>query len=203
MLFHPPFLKIFVYCTSPQNSWKSSSLAESCSLSVYTFQPMSVCVFLYFYLQLNRSEGQCSLWGVNTITITASCCCAGAEEAGHGGGVGVGGMREPARADRERGKLWHDSDKLPCIYSNDVMWSFGCVVMCVFSVWPRWWVNTNELVKRRRRGELQTMLDWQEQYSNRLTYKHWYEKQMSYKSVNLIISIYYIVVNINTYWLSY
>lgn len=53
-----------------------------------------VCVFLNYYLQLNRSEGQCALRGVNTITITASCCCGGAEEAGRGGrkrGRGGGG----------------------------------------------------------------------------------------------------------------
>lgn len=116
---------------------------------------LCVCVFLDYYLQLNRSEGQCSLRGVNTITITASCCCAGAEEAGRGGGEGPGEEDERGGKGRQRkGQLWHDSDKLPCIYSNCATWSFGCVVMCIFSVWPRWWVNTNELVKRRRQGEL-------------------------------------------------
>lgn len=77
-----------------------------------------------------QKQRSAPLRGVNTITITASC------RGGRAWGRGGGGrrMREALRADRERGQLWHDSDKLPCIYSNCVKWSSGCVVMCVFTV---------------------------------------------------------------------
>ena len=163
-----------------------------------------LCVFLDYYLQLNRSGGHCSLRGVNTITITASCCGAGAEEAGRGGGGEGEEEDERASQGRQRkGQLWHDSDKLPCIYSNCVMWSFGCVVMCVFSVWPRWWVNTNELVKRRRRGERQTMKSVNAGLTRTIFKQTHVEMQIWSQFINWCFFFQMNFLNINIRWQSY
>lgn len=128
---------------------------NSCCESVDTFKHVSVRAPLNGFLQLNRSKGRPTLQGVNTITISASCCCGGRRKQGveERRRRREEDEREPARADRES-QLWHDSDKLPCIYSNCVTWSFGWVVMCVFRDWPCWWANTNKPAKWRTDSEL-------------------------------------------------
>lgn len=100
-------------------------------LTACTHPNMCPCPLKHF-LQLNRGRGQRAPAGVNTITNSTSCRRASRRKRGVGGAAALEAgrrMRAAARADRES-QLWHDSDKLPCIYSNGVTWSFGCLVMC-------------------------------------------------------------------------
>lgn len=150
------FLNFRLLNFSLHKLWNSSKIF--CLIHVvrvWTHPNVSVWTALNHFLQLNRSKGRPTLRGVNTITISASCCCGGRRKQGveERQRWWEEDEREPARADRES-QLWHDSDKLPCIYSNCVTWSFGWVVMCVFRDWPCWWANTNKTAKWRTDSEL-------------------------------------------------